>query len=522
MSKTKNHPAERMVAFDKESQRSIDAQGFMHVRDCNISKAVVNPYFGSEIPKWKEHGLQPTRVYYVLRDPSELAKAAHTFNNLPLLDGHVEVGSSHLDDPEIKQHIVGSTGTDAVFEAPYLKNSLVVWTGDAQDGITSRTQTEISCGYRYDFVPESGVYAGVRYDGRMTNIVGNHVALVETGRAGRDVVVADSQTVTIPEEEAIVKRTITSPGQIVRGALLAYLTPRLATDAAIVPGEITGVMKSVPPGEFSEQVPVLVAAVGDHFKDRLAADASVEGLAAVLHTLPAEFAFDSEESPEDGEDPAGNVDDSAKVCSDCGSKKLAADGKCEDCAAKVAKDEFTSSQVFQLLSRYDIAETDLASIRATFNHLSNPSIAGDQAMTDTKKPEENGTPAPASVTMDAVNEAIQAGVKLAIDAAMPTLRESVKNDMASRYAAAKAVEPFVGTVDPLAADSAESIYKLALDANSVPTEGVEPSSFRAMVGMLKPKADEKRTEAPVALAADAESVKDFHSRYPHAKDIKQS
>jgi hypothetical protein len=33
---------------------------------------------------------------------------------------------------------------------------------------------------------------GEKYDGRMTQIVANHIALVEAGRAGPDVMVADS------------------------------------------------------------------------------------------------------------------------------------------------------------------------------------------------------------------------------------------------------------------------------------------------------------------------------------------
>ena len=40
-----------------------------------------------------------------------------------------------------------------------------------------------------------GVYEGHRYDGIMTNIRGNHVALVKDGRAGTDVVVQDAMPV---------------------------------------------------------------------------------------------------------------------------------------------------------------------------------------------------------------------------------------------------------------------------------------------------------------------------------------
>jgi hypothetical protein len=37
-----------------------------------------------------------------------------------------------------------------------------------------------------------GTYGGIKYDGVMRDIVGNHVALVEEGRAGADVHVGDA------------------------------------------------------------------------------------------------------------------------------------------------------------------------------------------------------------------------------------------------------------------------------------------------------------------------------------------
>jgi hypothetical protein len=40
---------------------------------------------------------------------------------------------------------------------------------------------------------QPGVYEGQHFDGIMTEIRGNHVALVRDGRAGGDVLVADSQ-----------------------------------------------------------------------------------------------------------------------------------------------------------------------------------------------------------------------------------------------------------------------------------------------------------------------------------------
>ena len=79
-----------------------------------------------------------------------------------------------------------------MFDAPYLKNSLVVWDGEAIKLIEDDKQKELSCGYRYRADMTPGTYEGVRYDGVMRDIRGNHVALVEEGRAGPDVLVADS------------------------------------------------------------------------------------------------------------------------------------------------------------------------------------------------------------------------------------------------------------------------------------------------------------------------------------------
>jgi uncharacterized protein len=153
----------------------------------NISKATVNPYLGREIPEWEELGLDPDKIYQLLRDPKELEKAAPTFNNLPLLSEHVAVTSE--DHP--KELVIGATGTDAEFNPPYLKNSLVVWPEEAINDIESEDKKELSSAYRYEADMAPGVYEGQKYDGVMRNIVGNHVALVKEGRAGADVVVGD-------------------------------------------------------------------------------------------------------------------------------------------------------------------------------------------------------------------------------------------------------------------------------------------------------------------------------------------
>lgn len=176
------------IAMDRDSVRDFDKDGRMHVQVANISKANICPYLGKEIPGWEELGLDPDKVYRLLRDPEELKRGAPTFDGIQLLKRHEPVS---VDDHRMWD-IVGTTGTGTKFEHPYLQNSLHVWTKDGVDLIESGEQREISSGYHYDPDMTPGEYEGKPYDGRMTNIRGNHVALVKDGRAGPDVVVGDS------------------------------------------------------------------------------------------------------------------------------------------------------------------------------------------------------------------------------------------------------------------------------------------------------------------------------------------
>lgn len=187
--KKKPGAMDSMIAFDKDTVRSYDRDGRLHVSMTPISKANICEYYGNEIPNAETLGLEPNRKYKLFRHPDELAKAAKTFNNLPLLSKHVPITS----DTHNSGLVIGSTGTDAEFKDPYLLNSLVIWPQDAIDDVESEDKRELSCAYHYlaDMTP--GTYMGEPYEGVMRNIIGNHVALVKAGRAGSDVMVMDSK-----------------------------------------------------------------------------------------------------------------------------------------------------------------------------------------------------------------------------------------------------------------------------------------------------------------------------------------
>lgn len=212
------------LALDRSARR-IDVDGRLHVDNSHISKAAINPYYGKEIPRWEEMGLQPDRIYYLFRDPAELAAGAHTFARLPILKRHTSAPFTAVDAE--KDLIIGSIGSNVRFNDPYLDADLAFWDADAIAAIDTGAIRELSCGYRYDADMTPGEYQGQPYDGRMTNIVGNHLALVEVGRAGPDVLVADHNPFT---EVKGMKSTKLGKALMVA---LAALSPVLAADASL-------------------------------------------------------------------------------------------------------------------------------------------------------------------------------------------------------------------------------------------------------------------------------------------------
>lgn len=230
---TETYAEDRLSLAQDRSLRSYDQDGRLHVESSNISKATVNPYYGSEIPNYQQLGLEPKKVYYLLRDPEELKKAAPTFNNLPLLSKHIPVSA---DEPQ-KEVIAGTTGSDTVFKDGYLKCSLAVWDAEAIAGIESGEQVELSSAYHYTADMTAGEFEGRHYDGVMRDIVGNHVALVDVGRAGRDVVVSDADPF---HERKTMKLKAGAKARI-----QAAVQPLLAQDAELSPDELLQVIGSL-------------------------------------------------------------------------------------------------------------------------------------------------------------------------------------------------------------------------------------------------------------------------------------
>lgn len=149
----------------------------MRVKNCILSTAEVNPYRGEEIPGYERLGLKPQTVYELYRDPEELKRSAPTFEGVPLMIKHIAQTAS-----EPRKEYIGGSIHNVRFEGKHLRGDILVWDGHAIDLIQSEILPDLSCSYRYDPVMSPNTN-GPKSDGVMTNIQGNHVALVDDGRA---------------------------------------------------------------------------------------------------------------------------------------------------------------------------------------------------------------------------------------------------------------------------------------------------------------------------------------------------
>lgn len=258
------------VAFDKASARHYDDNGFLIVDSTVITKAAVNPYYGKEIPDYESLGLDPEKIYNMLRDPAELEKGMHTLGEKQLLIKHIFVSA---DEPQ-KESIAGTIGSNLEMVGDDVKGSLTVWDKEAINLIESGKLAELSASYFYDPVMKSGTFNGQPYDGIMTNIRGNHVALVERGRIGRDALVADALP-KLMELNMKLKKGAAAKVNLAAKAIL--VAKGLAADADLTPDEIKELITVVaeniePTAEDTEEAEKLEGATDEDEEEKAAED----------------------------------------------------------------------------------------------------------------------------------------------------------------------------------------------------------------------------------------------------------
>jgi uncharacterized protein len=174
-----------------DSARKEDGNGWTVIEGNPLSKVGVFKYLGSQISP----ELEPDRIYNVYRPAEELAseECINSFKLLPWIDDHAMLGSeSEQLTPAEEKGVGGVIGEDVYFEFPYLKGNLKVFS-EEMDELIKSGKKELSIGYYCEYDIVQGAYEGIPYDAIQRNLRGNHIALVDEGRAGPDVAVLDSK-----------------------------------------------------------------------------------------------------------------------------------------------------------------------------------------------------------------------------------------------------------------------------------------------------------------------------------------
>lgn len=170
---------------DLEKSERQDFGEVKFSRDNNgrlIGRAVVTTI--GVYPYIKEDG----KVQWELRHPDDVYdfESLKTLELLPLTNDHP---TERVTKDNVKDLQVGQFGEFVLVDTMhgFITNKVVVAESEAVQDVENGKRA-LSMGYSTDVIPESGVWNGIPYDAKQTNIRYNHGSIVNRGRAGDDAV----------------------------------------------------------------------------------------------------------------------------------------------------------------------------------------------------------------------------------------------------------------------------------------------------------------------------------------------
>lgn len=208
--------------------------GYLAIR-AKAARTGVYEYGGREVDPENKHGLRDTDVVHVLRDERTVfdTAAAHSFIGKPITDDHP---TQAVTRDNWRDHARG-TIMGAMREGDYLAFDLLLTDGAAIDKVEAGKR-ELSNGY--DAALEFGAFTaadGTKCQARQTSIKGNHIALVDRGRAGPECRIVDAIAICDANPEAVARLSTTREDRV-KVTNLDGLSVNL-TDASAVEQAIT-------------------------------------------------------------------------------------------------------------------------------------------------------------------------------------------------------------------------------------------------------------------------------------------
>lgn len=249
--------------------------GYMAVR-AKAARTGVYDYAGREVDPTNEHGLRDTTTVKVLRDAETVfdPRSAHSFIGKPITDDHP---TEPVTSDNWKKYARGTVMGAEWQEGGYLAFDLMLTDAEAIAKIDAGKR-ELSNGYAADL--EFGDFTapdGTKCQARQTKISGNHVALVDRGRAGsecaiKDAAVCDALTADRLDE---LKASLTNDGG---GTMPHTLTvdglqvPNVSDEAKACIEKLQGQLKDEQDGRAADK--------SEHDKAMAAKDKDIDDLKA--------------------------------------------------------------------------------------------------------------------------------------------------------------------------------------------------------------------------------------------------
>jgi len=177
--------------------RFVTPEGFLYCEGVRIARTGSMLYRPDEVPD-----IAPATGMVVIERGPDVLFAPETiasFNGKPVTNGHPTALVSPVTWKQAAAGTVMNTRRGEGAESEYLLADLLVTDADAISNVLAGKR-EVSCGYD---APREQVKPGL---GRQTKMFGNHVALVDRGRAGSACAIQDSEPEKEPEM-AVVKRS---------------------------------------------------------------------------------------------------------------------------------------------------------------------------------------------------------------------------------------------------------------------------------------------------------------------------
>ena len=153
-----------------DAARYDETTGFL-TASARLTRTGVFVYEDAEGQRWGE-----------LRDADEVFDQASmaSFGGVVVTNEHPQ---GFVTTRNVREVQVGHVGTDVRRDGDYLVATVTITDPATIDAIRAG-KVEVSCGYTAEIVAAQGTYDGQTYTARQTKIRGNHLAVVEEGRAG--------------------------------------------------------------------------------------------------------------------------------------------------------------------------------------------------------------------------------------------------------------------------------------------------------------------------------------------------